>query len=163
MAKDKKGDKDGKKKDKSAKKEAKAARKSEKKAAKGGKSAGFRQATASLTVSDLDASLKFYQALGFSVRETWKDQAGKVMGYELEAGKSELMIGQDDFAKGRDRKKGEGIRFYYQTKDSIDDVAARVKAQGLTLESEPADQPWGARTFGLVDPDGFKLTISSAW
>jgi uncharacterized glyoxalase superfamily protein PhnB len=30
------------------------------------------------------------------------------------------------------------------------------------LQSEPADMPWGARIFRLVDPDGFKLVISGA-
>jgi uncharacterized glyoxalase superfamily protein PhnB len=29
------------------------------------------------------------------------------------------------------------------------------------LETEPADMPWGARVFRLVDPDGYKLSISS--
>jgi uncharacterized glyoxalase superfamily protein PhnB len=31
---------------------------------------------------------------------------------------------------------------------------------GLHVEAQPEDMPWGARAFSLVDPDGFKITIS---
>jgi uncharacterized glyoxalase superfamily protein PhnB len=165
MAKDKgkKADK-GQKKAKKADKKDKAARKAEKKAGKnGGKGSAYRLVTPSLTVNDLAASLKFYQSLGFAIKETWKGPDGVVRGYELEAGKTALMIGQDDFAKGHDRKKGEGVRLYFQTKETVDDVAARVKTAGLALASEPADQPWGGRTFDVVDPDGYKHTVASGW
>jgi len=47
------------------------------------------------------------------------------------------------------------------TAQNIDEVAKRIKASGGTLDSEPADMPWGARMFRLRDPDGFRLTISS--
>ena len=169
-----------KKKDKLTKKEEKAARKAEKAAAKAEKEAekaaakaekdaakavgdGYRQVAPSITSNDLAASLKFYTVLGFSIQETWKDPQGVAQGYSLKAGKTELMIGQDDFAKGKDRKKGEGMRLYLITKESVDKVAERVRAQGITLESEPADQSWGGRTFNVSDPDGVKLTVSSSW
>jgi uncharacterized glyoxalase superfamily protein PhnB len=29
------------------------------------------------------------------------------------------------------------------------------------LAEEPTDQPWGARDFGVVDPDGFQISIST--
>jgi uncharacterized glyoxalase superfamily protein PhnB len=165
-------DKGAKKDKKAAKKQDKAARKAEKKAknsgkggkgGKGSKSLGFRSVTPSVTSNDIAVSLKFYENLGFKVKETWKGPDGDVRGYELAAGKTPLMIGQDDFAKGKDRKKGEGVRLYLQTKESVDDVAARLKAAGVTLESEPADQSWGGRTFSVADPDGFKITIASSW
>ena len=39
--------------------------------------------------------------------------------------------------------------------------AAGIKERGGSLESEPADMPWGARAFSVVDPDGFQITFSS--
>ncbi len=42
-----------------------------------------------------------------------------------------------------------------------DDIAKGIKERGGTLESEPADMPWGARIFRLKDPDGYRFTISS--
>jgi predicted enzyme related to lactoylglutathione lyase len=43
----------------------------------------------------------------------------------------------------------------------VDELAAAIEARGGTLESPPADMPWGARAFSLVDPDGYKITIAS--
>ena len=40
-------------------------------------------------------------------------------------------------------------------------VAAAIKARGGELDSEPTDRPWGARDFSVVDPDGFRISISS--
>jgi uncharacterized glyoxalase superfamily protein PhnB len=118
--------------------------------------------SASLTVKDLAASLAWYRdVLGFTVDEEYQHE-GKLMGAGLTAGNVFLMLVQDDGAKGWDRIKGEGMSFYFSTEQDIDDLAARIKAAGGTLDSEPADMPWGARIFRLADPDGFKLTISSA-
>lgn len=115
----------------------------------------------SLTVNDLQASLAWYRdVLGFTVDETW-EHGGKLAGVSLKAGSVYLNLSQDDWAKGRDRVKGEGFRLYLSTAQDVDEIAALVKARGGTLASEPADQPWRARTFNLVDPDGYKLTISS--
>jgi predicted enzyme related to lactoylglutathione lyase len=43
----------------------------------------------------------------------------------------------------------------------VDAAAARIKAAGGTLLSEPADCPWGARIFQFNDLDGFKLGVST--
>jgi uncharacterized glyoxalase superfamily protein PhnB len=41
----------------------------------------------------------------------------------------------------------------------VDALAGRAKAAGVPLTEEPKDEPWGARTFSLDDPDGYHLTI----
>ncbi len=121
----------------------------------------LRSIAPSLTVSDLDASLAFYRDIvGFTVHELWEND-GKVLGADLVAGSQHLLIGQDDFAKGIDRTKGVGFRLYFMTAQVVDDVASAMKARGGTLESEPADMPWGGRAFSFRDPDGFAVTIAS--
>ena len=70
-------------------------------------------------------------------------------------------VGQDDFAKGKDRQKGIGLRLYCVSDQDIAELAAAIKARGGTLEQEPTDQPWGARDLAVADPDGFKISISS--
>jgi uncharacterized glyoxalase superfamily protein PhnB len=121
----------------------------------------LRDVSPSLTVNDLQASIAWYRDIvGFTLGETW-ERDGKVAGAELIAGNATINLSQDDWAKGRDRKKGEGFRLYLHTAQDINVIATRIKAHGGTLASEPADQPWGSRTFNLVDPDGYKLTISS--
>ena len=121
----------------------------------------LRSISPSLTVGDIEASLAWYRdVVGFHVKETW-DHEGKVGGVSLVAGAAHLFLGQDDWAKGRDRAKGEGFRLHLATGGDVDEIAAQIEERGGTLEAQPADMPWGARAFSLVDPDGFKLTISS--
>ena len=120
-------------------------------------------ASPSLTVNDLEKSLKWYRdVVGFAVEETWKDDGGKVMGVSLRAGDASFMLGQDDWKKGRDRKKGEGFRIFCMTKKSVDDLARRIEAKGGRLDQGPTDEPWGVRDISLTDPDGFKITIAAA-
>ena len=118
-------------------------------------------ASPSLTVNDLEKSLGWYRdVLGFAVEETWKDD-GKVVGVSLRAGNVSLMIGQDDWKKGRDRKKGEGFRIFCNTRANIDDLAKRIEAKGGRLDHGPTDEPWGVRDIAVTDPDGFKITIAA--
>jgi len=119
-------------------------------------------ASPSFTVNDLQRSLAWYRdVVGFGVEETWKDDAGKVMGVSLRAGNASFMIGQDDWKKGRDRKKGEGFRIFCMTKANVDGLAKRIEAKGGRLDQGPTDQSWGVRDISLTDPDGFKITIAA--
>jgi uncharacterized glyoxalase superfamily protein PhnB len=125
------------------------------------RSLSFSDVSPSFTVNDLTRSLAWYQdVLGCAVDERW-EQNGKLMGASLKAGDVTFMIGQDDWKKGRDRKKGEGFSLYCTTKLDVDALARGIKARGGKLDSEPADQPWGSRDFSLTDPDGFKITIGA--
>ena len=111
------------------------------------------------TANDLEKSLAWYRdVLGFAVEERW-EKDGKLAGVQLRAGKAVFMIGQDDWQKGRDRKKGEGFRIYLETAQDVDAIAKRIESAGGTLDQQPKDQPWGMRDISMTDPDGFKLTI----
>jgi uncharacterized glyoxalase superfamily protein PhnB len=115
----------------------------------------------SFTVDDVGKSLSWYtDVMDFAVGERWEDD-GKLLGVELMAGPVLFMIGQDDWKRGRDRVKGEGFRLYCQTAQNVDRLAQGIKARGGVLEQEPRDEEWGARAFTVVDPDGFRITISS--
>jgi uncharacterized glyoxalase superfamily protein PhnB len=127
----------------------------------GNEALALNSSSPSFTVNDLEKSLAWYRdVLGFGVEETW-DDAGKVVGVSLRAGDVSFMIGQDDWKKGRDRKKGEGFRMFCMTKKNIDALAEGIKARGGKLDHEPTDQPWGVREISLTDPDGFKITIAA--
>jgi uncharacterized glyoxalase superfamily protein PhnB len=121
----------------------------------------IRSASPSFTVNDLAKSLAWYtDVLGFAVEQRWEND-GKLLGVELRAGDVTFMIGQDDWKKGRDRRKGEGFRIFCTTAQSVDAIAQRIKANGGRLDQEPQDQPWGMRDFALTDPDGFKITVAA--
>ena len=120
----------------------------------------LRSVTPGFTVGDLQQSIDFYTGvLGFVVQERWTD-GDKLLGVMLKAGSCNIGISQDDWAQGRDRKKGVGCRIWCETVQDVDALAARVKAAGTALTQEPQDEPWGDRTFALDDPDGFHLTIT---
>lgn len=114
----------------------------------------------SLTVDDIDQSTSFFTGLGFEVEERW-EQDGKLLGVMLKAGNTGLGLSQDDGKRGRDRVKGVGLRLYIEADDDIDELAARAKAAGITLVSEPQDTEWGSRSFDVKEPSGFLITIAS--
>ena len=113
-----------------------------------------------LTVDDLQKSISFYQALGFAIDEKWEEN-GTLLGVMMRAGKSQIGLNQDDWKKGRDRKKGVGMRLFMSTTQNVDDIAARAKGAGIRLVSEPHDTEWKSRAFEVTDPSGFLLTIAS--
>jgi len=119
----------------------------------------LRSTTPGFTVDDLKRSIAFYtEVLGFIISERWT--SGDVLrGVMLKAGVCELGLSQEDWAKGRDRKKGQGVRIWCETVQDVDALAARIKAAGHVLTEGPRDQSWGGRSFSVDDPDGFHLTI----
>lgn len=121
----------------------------------------LRGLTPSITANDLAASIRWYRdVLGCALEEEWKD-GDRVVGAELKAGSVVLYVNQDDFAKGRDRVKGVGLRFYCTTAQDVDRLAADIEARGGVLAERPTDRSWGGRSFTVVDPDGFKITIGN--
>jgi uncharacterized glyoxalase superfamily protein PhnB len=116
---------------------------------------------ASLTVQDLTRSLAWYRdVLGFTVDQQ-HERGGRVFAVSLKAGIVRILLNQDDGAKGTDRVKGAGFSLQLTTTQDIDQLAARIRGAGGTLDMEPTDMPWGARVFRVQDPDGFRYAISS--
>jgi lactoylglutathione lyase len=117
----------------------------------------------SLTCKDLEASIRFYRdAIGFDVAQSF-EREGKVVAAVVVSGECRIVLNQDDGQLGWTRIKGQG--FYLQlnvpTAADVDAAAARIKATGAALLSEPADRPWGVRMFQFLDLDGFKLGVST--
>lgn len=117
----------------------------------------------SLTCKNVEESIRWYRdAVGFTVAMTFEYE-GKVAGAVVTAGDIRIVLNQDDGKLGWDRIKGQG--FYLQinvaSPADVDATAARIKAAGSALLNEPADRPWGARMFQFLDPDGFKLGVST--
>jgi len=122
----------------------------------------LRHISPSITCNDVEKSIAWYRdVLGFTVGERWEEN-GRLLGIQMKAGVCDLMLNQDDFAKGRDRKKGEAMRLWFSTTQDLDDLVARVKAHGATLDHELRTLDWGDRAFALTDPDGIKLTVIEA-
>ena len=123
----------------------------------------IRESSVSLTVSDLERSVTWYRdVLGFTEGERWEDD-GHVHGVQLKAGSVDLMLNQDDFAKGPDRQKGVGMRLWFSTAQQLEALADLIRSRGGALAYGPTDTPWGDRAFGVADPDGYSITFIEAF
>ena len=115
-----------------------------------------------LTCADISKSFDWYvEVLGCHPGERFENGEGQLVGASIKLGAVEIFLGQDDWAKGKEREKGAGVRFFLVTEQNIDSLAAGIKARGGVLDHEPEDREWGSRDFAVTDPDGFKLSISS--
>ena len=140
----------------SAKRSAKASRKSKSKTS----ALRFSLLAPSLTVDNVAQSIAWYKdTIGFKVTQEWRGDDGVLRGVELEAGDVVVYLSQEDGAKGP-RIKGQGMRLYWYTKQNVDKIAAAIRSRGGHLASEPKDE-WGVRSFSLVDPTGYLITIST--
>jgi uncharacterized glyoxalase superfamily protein PhnB len=121
----------------------------------------LRDIAPGFTVNDLQKSIAFYvDGLGFTVYERWETE-GVLQGVMLRAGNCRIGLSQDDFAKGRDRAKGIGMSVWLTTIQDLERVVERIKQNGIPLEQELAEMPWGGRAFAVIDPDGFRLTFTN--
>ena len=111
---------------------------------------GDHHATTILPCNDLDASLAFYQRLGFELSSDYGDY--KILedgrGWHLHLNKAVtgwLVPGHNPF----------GIYLYT---DDVDGVAERVRE--LIIEKEgPSLKPWGCYEFAVSDPDGTLVRV----
>ena len=118
----------------------------------------LRSLSPSLTVDDVAASLKFYEeGLGWTVHERWEED-GKLLGVMLVAGSCYIGLSQDDFSKGRDRKKGIGFRMWFETAQDLDALAARMDEHGI--EHDGPKEQWDMRVLSVTDPDGYHLSFT---
>lgn len=114
-----------------------------------------------LTVDDLQMSIAFYEALGFAIEERWEEN-GTLLGVMVKAGQTRIGLNQDDWRKGRDRKKGIGVRLSIATTPGhVDTIAIRARNAGVALESDPHDTEGASRALEVRDPSGFLLTVFS--
>jgi lactoylglutathione lyase len=109
-----------------------------------------------LTTRDLRAALGFYRdLLGAEVKYEFPGPDGEPVYAGLELGSSHLGIGQDPALAD-----GPSARFSLWTYVADCDVAVeRLRAAGVTVVEEPADQPWGERIARVLDPDGNMVVI----
>jgi predicted enzyme related to lactoylglutathione lyase len=114
----------------------------------------------SLTVNDLRKSMDFYTSvLGFIQGERW-EEGGVLKGVMLKAGACNLSLSQDDWAKGRDRVKGVGVRLWCETVQDINALAERIQRAGGKLTEGPTDSAeWKMQTIGIDDLDGYHITV----
>ena len=109
-----------------------------------------------LATRDLAGSLGFYRdLLGGTVAYEFPGPDGEPAYVALDIGDAHLGIGGDP-----DLSDGPSARFslWVYTGD-CDAAVERLRAAGVTIVEEPADQPWGERVARVLDPDGNLVLI----
>lgn len=100
-------------------------------------------------VSDLDRAVAFYKQL--ALRLIVYGEHGYAR-FECPGGSTFSLHVVQDVMPDRD------LTIYFEN-ERMDEEVARLKAGGVTFESDPEDMPWGWREARLRDPDGNCLCI----
>jgi uncharacterized glyoxalase superfamily protein PhnB len=112
-----------------------------------------------LAVRDLEASMPWYEMLGFQTVFVMPGPGGApALAHLRWARYADLMLRPD--AAAASGAKGAGVTLTFAVSEGLDGLADRAKAHGATILREPGDRPWNARDFALADPDGYALTFT---
>jgi catechol 2,3-dioxygenase-like lactoylglutathione lyase family enzyme len=107
----------------------------------------------SLVSRDMARSVRFYRALGFTIRHGG-EQASFT---SLHAGSGYLNL----IARPAGAPRSWWGRVIFYVSD-VDAFYSRAVEAGLKADTTPADAPWGERFFHLTDPDGHELSFARA-
>ena len=112
-----------------------------------------------LATPDMEAALGFYRdLLGGTVSYEFPGPDGKPAYVGMDLGSAHLGIGADPTVA-----PGENPRFsLWVYTDDCDVAVEQLRAAGVTIVEEPADQPWGERVARVLDPDGNLVLIGQA-
>jgi lactoylglutathione lyase len=109
-----------------------------------------------LRTSQMEASLTFYRALGFSFVEE-KHGSGPLH-YSTQLNSIVLEMFPGEPASPLNRKAGGATMLGFSVA-SVDEAVSAVKTLGAQVVTAPSDSPWGRRAV-VVDPDGRGIELS---
>jgi PhnB protein len=113
-----------------------------------------------ITASDVRASLDWLEKLGFQTVMTMPMPDGTIAHAHSARGACHLMLGPA-CAESGSTPGGTGISLYLGIEDSVDELYARAKANGINAAQEPRDEFWGDRVLQLSDPDGYQYWFAN--
>jgi uncharacterized glyoxalase superfamily protein PhnB len=111
---------------------------------------------AQLFVADIHASCDFYtQKLGFAIDFTYGEPPYYGQVSRDQARLALRVVGEPVFAAGiREREHLLSASLTVTTKDEIKQLFLSCQEAGVPFQQTLKTEPWGARTFVVVDPDG---------
>jgi uncharacterized glyoxalase superfamily protein PhnB len=113
-----------------------------------------RAATPMIHVTDVRATAKWYEGIGFTILETFGDGAGGLSFAILSAGATRVMFNQGGRVSSDERRE---VDLYVDVED-VDALFASVENQVEVVES-PHDTDYGMREFIIRDPNRFWITF----
>lgn len=124
---------------------------------------GYEAVTPYLVVKDAARAIDFYkQAFGASELMRYDDN-GKIGHAEIRIGKGIVMLADEHPERGFTAPQpgdppAVGLMMYVK---DVDAVVAKAEQAGATIERPVADQFYGDRTGGIIDPFGHRWYIAT--
>jgi PhnB protein len=124
---------------------------------------GYHNLQPYLIFSDSAEAIAFYGSVfGATVKLHMKDDNGRTVHAELQLGDSVMMIADQHPEIGAYTPAhygGSAVSLMLYV-DDCDATYAKALAAGATSLREPADQPYGDRMAGILDPFGYKWWVA---
>jgi uncharacterized glyoxalase superfamily protein PhnB len=122
-----------------------------------------------LNVSDVPASLAWFEALGWRRSFTWnpsgtianqadEDANGRAEFAGVRSGHAEIMLCRD--GQGGRGSDGAWMSWWVESPAAVDALHAKALELGCRTSGAPRDESWGVREFHLIHPDGHTFRIS---
>jgi lactoylglutathione lyase len=116
----------------------------------------FDEAFPILSTPDLERALGFYRDLLDGTVTYRFPPDGEPVYVSLDIGSSQLGLGANPETAPGALPQRFSLWVY---SDDCDAAVRRLRAAGVTIVAEPADQPWGERVATVADPDGNTVLI----
>jgi uncharacterized glyoxalase superfamily protein PhnB len=120
-----------------------------------------------LVVSDMEATISFYQRLGFTIPDTEPEWRRHHRSAKIPGG-ADLDFDSVEFARSWNRgwrgKPGGGmgvLGFRLPSRDAVDRLYEELTNAGYESQQPPYDTFWGARFAVVSDPDGNGVGLMS--
>ncbi len=107
-----------------------------------------------LVATNMEASISFYSALGFTLSFGGNDAEFTTMSIEPSGPHVNLISRPADNAV----KTSWGRVIFHV--DDVDDLYRTAVAAGLAPQNEPTDASWGERYFAIFDPTGHDISFA---
>lgn len=116
--------------------------------------AALRAATPMVHVPDVQATVAWYETIGFTVLETFGDGHGGWSFAILAAGDTRLMLDQGGRPSTAERREVD----LYVDADHVDELFNSLRGR-VQVIAELNDTDYGMREFIIRDPNGFWITF----
>jgi PhnB protein len=117
-----------------------------------------------LMIKDCAAAMEFYhKAFGATERLRMPRGNGSVAHAEMQFGDTMVMMADENVENGAfapDHYGGSPVMLHFYVED-CDATYKRALSLGAKSVREPADQPYGDRQAGVLDPFGYKWYVST--
>ncbi len=110
-----------------------------------------------LLYEDVESALDFLdQAFGFQETLRYSGSEGYINHAEMRLGDATIYMGDPGAEYRNPLKLGQATVHLYVEVDDVDALFERATEAGAGVVEEPADQEYGQRRCGLLDPEGHK-------